>query len=172
MEIIVGKEYVFQYRVKSENDSESEEILKINSGCKCTVLDDLGESMYGHRYEVESITGSQFDAFAEELDELQEKPLSETAYEKYRLYWMLTHGYTIVDLINSLEAYREEDPEETIPALLETWEQDSGFDGSLWSCYEEFLECEFQNKEYMRKLLSKDEYKAYMKWYTAEKSHI
>lgn len=65
-------------------------------------------------------------------------------YEKYRLEWMLAHGYSLSDLINQLEMYMLDDtnPEDTLNDIFEEWEYDSGFNGELWVCYDEWLENE------------------------------
>lgn len=70
--IEVGKEYIFNYKMKCKNESEDDVEVCINSdGLSCRVLerrfvDDDGFCMY----EVESCTGSQFFAFESELGEL------------------------------------------------------------------------------------------------------
>ena len=66
-------------------------------------------------------------------------------YEEYRLEWMQSHGYSLSDLINQLEMYMadgEVDPQETLNDIFERWECDSGFNGTLWACYDEWLENE------------------------------
>ncbi len=35
---------------------------------------------------------------------------------------------------------------------------ESGFDGEQYACYDEFLDAEYQDDEYMRQLLSKEQY--------------
>lgn len=69
--IEVGKEYIFNYRMKCKNESEYDvEMCMDSDGLSCVVLekcfaDDDGCIMY----EVESCTGSHFFAFESELDE-------------------------------------------------------------------------------------------------------
>ena len=65
-------------------------------------------------------------------------------YEKYRLEWMLSHGYSLSDLINRLEVYMFDntDPNDTLNDIFDKWEYDSGFNGELWACYDEWLENE------------------------------
>ena len=71
------------------------------------------------------------------------------AYEIFKLQWMIDHGYSIPDLIAQLEAMVEEDENESgirtgLQSLLQDWEFGIGFDGSIWPCYQEFLENEFR----------------------------
>lgn len=70
------------------------------------------------------------------------------AYEIFKLQWMIDHGYSIPDLIAQLEAMVEEDENESgirtgLLSLLQDWEFGIGFDGSIWPCYQEFLENEY-----------------------------
>ena len=70
------------------------------------------------------------------------------AYEIFRLQWMIAHGYGIPDLIKNLEAMIEEDQNESavstsLQSLFQDWEFGIGFDGSIWPCYEEFLEHDY-----------------------------
>ena len=63
------------------------------------------------------------------------------AYEIFRLQWMIDHGYSVLDLLNNLEAIIEEDQNESgvrtsLESLFLDWEFGIGFDGSIWPCYE------------------------------------
>lgn len=70
--IEIGKEYVFNYRIETIGATEDDvELCIINSGLSCRVIDDRGIDEYGHMYEVESCTGSEFYAYEAELDEIQ-----------------------------------------------------------------------------------------------------
>lgn len=69
-------------------------------------------------------------------------------YEEYILEWMLTHNYTLTDLMRELRDFQYEDPEDSdrismpIDELFELWVQERGFGGEIWACYEEWLQCE------------------------------
>lgn len=67
-------------------------------------------------------------------------------YEKFKLQWMLDHGYTLSDLVEHLDMMIHEDhAEETgirtsLPSLFEDWEFGVGFTGgAVWPCFEEWL---------------------------------
>ena len=70
-------------------------------------------------------------------------------YEKYKTEWMLEHGITMNEFIRVLDNYRierEQDGAEfnSIEDVLDSFETDSnGFDGEMWSCYDEWEENEF-----------------------------
>ena len=73
---------------------------------------------------------------------------SKQAYEIFRLQWMIDHGYGVLDLIKNLETMIEEDQNEFgvrtgLESLFQDWEFCIGFDGSIWPCYEEFLEHDY-----------------------------
>ena len=61
---------------------------------------------------------------------------------------MIDHGYSVLDLLKNLEAMIEEDQNEFgvrtgLESLFQDWEFCIGFDGSIWPCYEEFLEHDY-----------------------------
>ena len=73
------------------------------------------------------------------------------AYEIFRLQWIIEHGYGIPDLIKNLEDMIEEDQNESgvrtsLQSLFQDWEFGIAFDGSIWPCYEEFLEHDYPLK--------------------------
>ena len=73
-------------------------------------------------------------------------------YEVFKLLWMAQHGYTVKDLVTSVLSYRAglaedmaDDPRalaELDASVLADWEMDCGFDGSIWPCLDEFLDCD------------------------------
>lgn len=89
-------------------------------------------------------------------------------YEAYKLDWMIGHGYTLKDLYDILLGIAVEEIEEE-PMSVQTDEAsaeafaacitdrfwtDSGFNGSMYACKDEFLENEFRDEEYMEHLFS------------------
>jgi hypothetical protein len=87
--------------------------------------------------------------------------IKQIAYEKYKLDWLLKHGYTLADLISELDSMQEADPCESISRLFNDWESDFGFSSEIWACYQEFLDNEYQDEGYMRQLLNWEEYEKY-----------
>ena len=87
--------------------------------------------------------------------------ISVIAYEKYRLQWMLDHGYTIADLIHQLDIMQCECPDSCVETLFDDWDYGFGFGGEIWASYAEFLETEFLDDAYMKSLLTDEEYSAY-----------
>ena len=89
--------------------------------------------------------------------------IKEIAYERYKLDWLLSHGYTLADLMNELDQMQEESPDDSVSQLFTDWEYGFGFGNEIWACYEEFLESEYQNAFYMLQLLSWEEAEEYKK---------
>lgn len=64
-------------------------------------------------------------------------------YEKFKLEWMIAHGYNLSDLISELQKILyEDDFEMDLKELFEIWENDYGFGCEIYPCYEEWLENE------------------------------
>lgn len=63
-------------------------------------------------------------------------------YEKYKLNWMAIHGYTVLDLVRSVENYRKslemDGTNNSLENILDEWENDCGFCGEIWACYDEW----------------------------------
>ena len=98
-----------------------------------------------------------------------------TCYHMYCLHWMMTRGYSLKDYRDALaEQFDEysalnpsfpygEDPLRKLGTLTKAKDgfdllhdgfEDSGFSGSLYVCYGEFLDHEFRDPDYMKLLLS------------------
>ena len=71
----------------------------------------------------------------------------EKEYERFKLLWMISHGYTLRDLIGELEKMREEsDDATTIQSLFDDWEFGYGFGSEIWPCFNEFMEHEYMEE--------------------------
>ena len=68
--------------------------------------------------------------------------------EIFRLKLLIFQGYSVLDLLKNFEAMIEEDQNEFgvrtgLESLFQDWEFCIGFDGSIWPCYEKFLEHDY-----------------------------
>lgn len=71
----------------------------------------------------------------------------QVAYERFKLQWMLEHGYTLIDLIHELEMLRcESGPEISLESIFQDWEFGYGFQSEIWPCFDEYMDCEYQEK--------------------------
>ena len=91
------------------------------------------------------------------------------AYGKYKLNWMMEHGYTIEDLFKFVGEHLTDDTDWSLAGAYDEWETEDGFNGEIWCCFEEFLDFEYQDKEYMITILDPDEYYEYLRDMEEEK---
>lgn len=90
---------------------------------------------------------------------------SKISYENYQLKWMMDHGYSLRDLMQSMDEYYDDKyiVGRTFDDLFTEWKNESGFNQELWSCKEEAInagECndilklylEAENKEDFKSL--------------------
>lgn len=80
------------------------------------------------------------------------------AYEAHRLQWMISHGFTLTDLVNELQKMIDEDFDgNNVPTalknLFEDWEYGHGFGGEIWPCYDEFIDCDYPNEQFDDKVI-------------------
>lgn len=91
----------------------------------------------------------------------RDKNILDTRKELYRLYqleWMASHGYSVKDILNECDNILYNFVQEGItldddPAPELDFEN-AGFDGSLWVCFNEFLDEEYQDDGYISSLYS------------------
>lgn len=97
------------------------------------------------------------------------KDIAQIAYEKYQLDWMRRNNCSLEDLINHLDSiwnvWNEEfsyDPENLSPGgTFATFEEDYGFNGALYVCFDEFINAEYTESDYMESLLNEQEFSLY-----------
>lgn len=82
-------------------------------------------------------------------------------YERYKIIWMLAHGITLFDVFAEWRDYC--DPANGFDSSLSSeaafedyWGNNCGFAGSLYPCFDEYLETEYQIKD-KRFTFSKEE---------------
>jgi hypothetical protein len=104
---------------------------------------------------------------------ISEENLKEIAYELYKMHWTRENiskesqlaEYRLYRL-ELLEEYDEDslDWDSYIPTF-EDWLFDNGYGGSLYVCFDEFIDAEYQDVDYMSYLLGNSVFwKAYEKY--------
>ena len=93
--------------------------------------------------------------------------IKEKAYQLYKFDWLASHNYTLDDvlkkvwiIINHIDFDIEVEAD-----LLDAFEE-VGFNGEIYACFDEFIDSEYQDRQYMECLLGgteSDDYKAYIK---------
>lgn len=86
--------------------------------------------------------------------------ISEIAYELYKMNWVNYHVSHELQLSTYREyvLYRHEcimNDDEC--DSFDEWILDYGYNGFLYVCYEEFMDCEYRESEYMETLLGDEE---------------
>ena len=91
--------------------------------------------------------------------------IRDIAYEKYRFNWMLSRGFNIETLLESLDNFITEgnyNDNFSLNNVFSDWEYECGFNGECYVSYEEFLHNEWEDKNYMFELLNNEEYQMYL----------
>lgn len=90
--------------------------------------------------------------------------IKKKAYEKYKLWWMINHEFTLKNLVDQIQSCVEEDGNKNInlESAFINWEDEYGFGGEIWACYDEFLDHEYKNKDIMKEILDVKSYKIYL----------
>lgn len=68
------------------------------------------------------------------------------AYERFKLQWMIDHGYTLEDLMNAMEDLKREAPFVDLRMIFDHCQFDCGFGSEIWPCYDEWIECEYKEE--------------------------
>jgi hypothetical protein len=117
---------------------------------------------------------------------MTENQMKHKLYGLYQLDWMMSHDYSLADLMAGMtnipeyhdeyiSSYPDDDHAYTdgmkadIEGIFRAWEFDSdAFGGECWVCFSEFCGAELTMPEYIQGLLDaahdKDLAKAYHKW--------
>ncbi len=85
--------------------------------------------------------------------------IKKVAYEKYKETWIRERNYTSEFLEKIHNQYEKEKHEDTYS--FEDYINEYGYEGECYACFEEFLNTEYLEQEYMRELLSGKEYEMY-----------
>lgn len=91
------------------------------------------------------------------------KSIEQIAYDKYQLDWMKNHNYSLETLVAELGIYVGRFSDTPLTIEFETRQSDRGFDGTIWVCFSEFLDNEYQDEDYMKSLLNEEEFNRYKK---------
>lgn len=90
---------------------------------------------------------------------MENSKLRKGAYEKYQLDFMLKRGISLTEFVEEL--LKGESRGSAKEYFDEFACNSNGFQGELWVCYDEFLENEYLDVDYMEYLLSEKEFEQY-----------
>jgi len=95
---------------------------------------------------------------------MTEEQMKERLYHAYQLEWLMDHGHSLSDIMKGMAECPhgdlisdDEDNGEKkadIPQIFEEW-LDIGFGGEIWSCFDEFCDCELTDTDYVADLISR-----------------
>lgn len=85
-------------------------------------------------------------------------------YAMYQIDWMHSHMITAERWLDVFRRYYVEIPEhERNNYTILDYLNDFGYDGELYACFEEFLECEYLDEAYIKHLCgNEDMFKQYL----------
>ena len=85
-------------------------------------------------------------------------------YELYQLDWLMSHGYSLMDVVlgiaaESVEADRSGHGTDSIGDVVEsgvaTWTESVGLCGACWACFDEFFDYEYKDESYIKSLIAR-----------------
>ena len=85
-------------------------------------------------------------------------------YELYQLDWLMSHGYSLLDVVRgmaaeAIEADRLDEGMDSIPEMVElginAWMESVGFSGACWACFDEFFDYEYKDASYIKSLIKR-----------------
>lgn len=69
-------------------------------------------------------------------------------YERFKLQWMVDHGYTLTDFVKILDEIAEESADnESVFEYYDAFESDIGFNGELYPSFYEWFNNERKDNE-------------------------
>lgn len=96
-----------------------------------------------------------------DLKEEKIKSMRDSLYEFYKLDWMASHNHTLEELFEQIKeiivekSHDNTDAVDLVEDSFMSFEIDKGFGGELWACYDEFLECEYLDEDYIDGLIER-----------------
>ena len=157
---------VFGYSDRDDfHSGDGEKILFRNGGTYAAFIWDKKPDFKQVAAVVEKCCNKLMDEMPGWTSYYNNKSINRTTYERYQLDWMISHGHSLEELFSIMDGIWGDDeyPDDHCPSdCFEDFESDTGFGGELYVCYEEFLGAEYQNKAYVKTLLSPEEYIVYL----------
>lgn len=83
--------------------------------------------------------------------------ISRLCYELYKVDWKRSHMITEKREMDSIKDYYKGLVDNDTEYIYNDYLEEFGYDGELYVCYEEFLDMEYHDKEYMCSLLGDEE---------------
>lgn len=65
--------------------------------------------------------------------------MSQKFYERYKLQWMLDHGYSLTDMVSAVSQHTDTIAGIDFEEAYKLWELESGFNSEIWASYDEWI---------------------------------
>ena len=82
--------------------------------------------------------------------------ISKLCYELYKVDWKHSHMITAEREMDSIKNYYEDLVDDDTEYTYNDYLEEFGYDGELYVCYEEFLEVEYLDEDYICSLLDNE----------------
>lgn len=101
------------------------------------------------------------------VDKTKELRIRRKAYERFQLYWLATHGFSVQNLLKVCQEWAKELIDEMLSPdefTLSAYIDERGFgQGSMYPCFQEFLGAEFCIEDLMKLLLDEEQFSVWEK---------
>lgn len=88
--------------------------------------------------------------------------LLDYSYELYKIDWLISHGLNLTILMRTIADYAGRLDSINTDEFMDDWENEAGFPGAqIWTCKDEFEDCEYNDDKYMAQLLPREVYALY-----------
>ena len=132
-------------------------LLREKDGIYPSYLVDWHDNRYRNNRQVTDLI-AQVKTDLEQHKENMLDMVLDSAYERYKLKWMMDHGHTLDELLKHVQMEIKESTK-TIADAVSCFENKIGFDGEIWVDKESFQAVEWEDLSYMQELLTDEEYK-------------
>lgn len=82
--------------------------------------------------------------------------ISRLCYELYKVDWKHSHMITVEREMDSIKNYYEDLVDDDTEYTYNDYLKEFGYDGELYVCYEEFLDAEYMDEDYICSLLDNE----------------
>lgn len=146
-------EHWFYFGGKTAEEYEPEEFWCVS--CPSDIFREVADAINNLTDETEY---SYYKAFLGE--QIAKRNIRKLAYELYKIEWLA--AISTEQKKDAVRDYYEYLTPETEYIPFKLYLKEFGYDGEFYVCFDEFMDNEYQDKEYMKELLSDKEYKIYL----------
>ncbi len=111
---------------------------------------------------VDNASDEDYEEIEQEMSGIKDVSyIRELIYERYKLHWMATHGYSLSQMISELQSLSDENADgDSVTELFDEWELMHGFGGAIWPSQGEFFANEYKDPAVISPLLRTTEERA------------